>query len=448
VFAAAAAASKLDQATTTGLTPTITVLEATPKTLTKVSISGGGRCNVLHDTMKPVPQLLSHYPRGNRELNGLFQKHFTPSQMKEWFKRRGVELHTEADGRMFPVTNDSATIVNCLLEDAERGGVCIRTKEKVVSLSKVGDGESDDGVGFVIETSSGSQDIYDAVILATGSSRMGWDMAQSFGHSIVPPVPSLFTLNAKHQIKEGQVFCNLAGVSVPHAKTTLRIKVEGKKKKKVLEQEGPLLVTHHGLTGPAVLRLSAFAAREFHDLNYRTDVIVHWAPEFGNAMDIETQLWKMKGVTPKRNVASSCPLINNPNDDDNTSPVIPRRLWSALARESGFEKDDIWAEVSKKKVGTLSRMIAEFNVDVTGKGVFKEEFVTAGGVKLKEITMKTMESKKCEGLYFCGEVIDVDGVTGGFNFMNCWSTGHTAGVNAVEKVLLSMSENQNNEELV
>ena len=181
-----------------------------------------------------------------------------------------------------------------------------------------------------------------------------------------------------------------------------KIKVEGKKKKKVIAQDGPILITHHGLSGPAVLRLSAFAAKEFKDMNYRGVVFINWAPSFGNAVEIEKILWPMTSITPKKKVSSVCPLL-----DENGSSVIPKRLWAALVKESYIEPDQIWAEASKKKIGKLSRNIAEFVVDVTGKGVFKDEFVTAGGVSLKQLNMKTLESKKLPGLYFCGELIDL-----------------------------------------
>jgi len=213
--------------------------------------------------------------------------------------------------------------------------------------------------------------------------------------------------------------------------------VPGKKRKKVITQEGPLLFTHHGISGPSVLRLSAFAAREFHDINYQGNISINWAPRFGPAENIESVFIRMAKTSPKRTVASSCPLVNN----DGTS-AIPRRLWSKLVSECGFNVDSedankaVWGEAPKKKLGALSRAVTACEVSVTGKGTFKEEFVTAGGIKLKEITMNTMESKICPGLYFCGEMIDVDGVTGGFNFMNCWGTGFVAGTNAAKKIML------------
>ena len=207
------------------------------------------------------------------------------------------------------------------------------------------------------------------------------------------------------------------------------MKVPGRKKKKMLQQDGPLLITHHGLSGPAALRLSAFAAREFHDANYQQSINIHWAPDFGSVEEIENILWAFKSSAPKRAVSSSCPLSR-----EDKSSAIPRRLWSALVIRSGFDKTTTWNDAPKKKVRKLAGFVGEFSTNVTGKGIFKEEFVIAGGVSLKEIDLRNMESKKCPGLFFCGEIIDVDGVTGGYNFMNCWSTGFVAG-NGVANLL-------------
>ncbi len=417
------------------------VLEATSTLMNKVRISGGGRCNVLHDTSKPVSVLLNGYPRGKKELTGLFKKHFSPSDAEKWFRDRGVELKTEQDGRMFPITDSSQTIINCIKDSTLRHDVQINTRQKVISVEsnqqreQQGDEESCGSAGFTVslrngETKEDHQEYYDRIIIATGSNPGSYELCKNLGHNIIPPVPSLFTFNTKNQNKEGQIFHNLSGLSVQSTIVTLKMKVEGKKKKKILQQEGPLLITHHGISGPAPLRLSAFAAREFKEMNYRGDVFVHWAPEFGSATEIESLLWSMTSLAPKKKITSVCPLM-----DESNSSVIPKRLWSALVIESGFDGTEIWAEAKKKKVGALSRTIAEFVVDVTGKGVFKEEFVTAGGVSLKELDMKTLESKKCPGLYFCGEVIDVDGVTGGFNFMNCWATGFMAGTNSALSIV-------------
>mmetsp|Transcript_27475 Transcript_27475/g.42009 ORF Transcript_27475/g.42009 Transcript_27475/m.42009 type:complete len:485 (-) Transcript_27475:1028-2482(-) len=393
----------------------VIVFEASPSTLTKVSISGGGRCNVLHDTTKSIPEILGGYPRGKKELTGLMNKRFTPTQAKEWFTSRGVQLKTEPDGRMFPVTDSSQTIIDCITDAAIDAGVQICKYEKVKAISSVceidgGDDDSTANPKFCVSIQHKKEvreEEFDSVILATGSSPIGHEMASSLGHSIVQPVPSLFTLNAKLQVKEGGVLHGLSGVSVKFAKVEFKYAVPNQKKKKALLQEGPLLITHHGISGPATLRLSAFGARQFKDINYQGDVKVHWAPELGTSDEIFEALWKLTLVSG-RTVSSACPL----QLQDGSSP-IPRRLWSSLVEDSGIGKERKWAEAPKKQVRKLALNISEFMVHTTGKGVFKDEFVTAGGVKLKEINMNTMQSKKCPGLFLCGEVIDIDSVTGG-----------------------------------
>lgn len=400
----------------------VVVLESGRKTLTKVAISGGGRCNVMHDTDKPLNDILSGYPRGSKELRGLMTKRFSPAQAREWFTSRGVELKTESDGRMFPVTDNSETIIDCIENAARSCGVEILLNKRVDSIQRGEDGS------FAVEVKGEADPTYfDSIILATGSAPIGFKLAQSLGHKIVKPVPSLFTLNAKHDIKEGGVLHDLSGLSVQSTRIAFKAAVEGKKKKNVLTQEGPLLITHHGISGPATLRLSAFAARELKDVNYRGKVTINWAPEFGSGNDIEALLWSMTTASPKRMVSSVCPLLT-----DKGSSVIPRRLWSSMVEKSGFETGSRWCDASKKKVRALARCVGEFQLEFTGKGVFKEEFVTAGGILLKEIDMKTMGSKKCPGLYCCGELINVDGVTGGYNFQNCWSTGFVSGNSAAD----------------
>jgi predicted Rossmann fold flavoprotein len=407
----------------------VIVLEAGGKTLKKVAISGGGRCNVLHDTSKPVADILQGYPRGKKELTGLLQTRFAPSQAHEWFTKRGVVLKTEADGRMFPNTDSSQTIIDTLLGAAQQAGVDIVTQCKTEAIRADGSGQ------FVVTSKKKSDDsskdtLYDSVILATGSSPSGYQLAADLGLDIVRPVPSLFTLSAKTQVQEGGLLYGLSGLSVPSAEVTFTISFPGKQKKKVLQQEGPLLITHHGISGPATLRLSAFGAREFYDIKYQGDVMIHWAPELGTTEEIYEQLWKMTLIIPKRTVSTSCPLMRKDG-----SSAIPKRLWQAFCVESGLDKETRWAAASKKSVRALARMLGECVLHVTGKGVFKEEFVTAGGVSLKNIDMRTMEAKSCPGLFLCGELIDVDGITGGYNFMNCWSTGYVAGKSAAVHVM-------------
>ena len=405
----------------------VQVLEASSKTLTKVKISGGGRCNVLHDTSKPVTDLLAGYPRGNKELNGLLHRRFSPTQAQQWFEERGVQLKTEGDGRMFPVTDSSQTVVDALL-GAARNQVSIRTRCQVESIQRVQDDE--DGRVFhvgIAEKQNGQKvktnERFHAVVLATGSVGAGYRIAEALGHTIVPTVPSLFTLNCKFAVQPGGILFGLSGVSVPNAQVSFcvpksKASSKNRRKRQLLQQTGPLLITHHGLSGPAPLRLSAFGAREFATHTYRGHLLVNWAPDLATTTDeLAELLWRATTAHPKKTIATNFPI----------SAMMPRRLWAALAAEAGVEPETAWGSVNKKTVRKLATQIRECSLEMTGKGTFKEEFVTAGGVSLKEIDMTSMESKICPGLYFCGEVIDVDGVTGGFNFMNAWATGYVAG---------------------
>ena len=467
----------------------VIVFEGTSKTMSKVRISGGGRCNVMHDTTKPLPQILSSYPRGTKELRGLYTKRFTPSDAYDWFTSRGVSLKTESDGRMFPTTDDSQTIIDTIYTAALDSGVEVRMKEKVESVEWIADNGTEDATDasghYVVNTSSKSptsservqsQEQFDALILATGSFPLGHVIAKSLGHEIVKPVPSLFTFDAKDLVNDGGVFNGLAGVSVPWAQLTLVVndemmgksssseneaklettieaspsdkpakkKRKRKKKAPTIIQEGPLLITHHGVSGPAALRLSAFAAREFHAVKYNCHVKIHFCPKWeeeqtapkgissnsGEGIVFDT-LWNMSRLIPKRNVATSCPLFMKGTDENGKSiPVMPKRLWQALVQYSNIPEGTTWGDASKSMIRALSNNISAFQLHVTSKGIFKEEFVTAGGVHLKEVKMSTMESKIRPGLFMCGEVLDVDGVTGGFNFMGCWSTGFVAGEGA------------------
>ncbi len=412
----------------------VVVLEATSKTLSKVKISGGGRCNVLHDTSKTTSTILAGYPRGQKELQGLYHKRFTPTMARDWFELRGVELKVEADGRMFPVTDSSQTIMDTLMGAASEAGVDVRLRQKVVNVTKDEDDTTTTTTKFTIHYKDGTTEDFCSVILATGSTPAGHALAMSLGHDpLVQPVPSLFTLNCKHAIVEEGLLHGLSGLSVPTGKITLRVDNtddnNNNRKKQQIVQEGPILITHHGISGPATLRLSAFAAREFRDINYRGIVTVNWdtqafSMDKSNPEQVLEELWKVTLSNPKKKIASLCPLANN---------AIPRRLWQALVVHSGFSPDDKWGSAPKKMVRKLATNLVACPLEITSKGTFKEEFVTAGGVNLKEIDMKTMESKVCEGLYLCGEVINVDGVTGGFNFMNCWSTGFVAGESCSEK---------------
>jgi len=404
---------------------------------------------------------------------------------------------------MFPVTDSSEAVIDALLSAASVGDIVdIRKRQKVLDV-KLSDTRSLSSAPFSIslqvkegDSKQVRSEAFDAVILASGSAPAGYQLAQSIleqssamedkpttkrTDTLVAPVPSLFTMNTKNDIsEEGTLLYGLAGVSVPKARVTFcpeeqekiiihkasesedpMAKKEQKRPKRPsahLQQEGPLLVSHHGVTGPAVLRLSAFGARDFHKVNYRGTLRIHWAPDLGSVDDIAELLWKMKQTNPKRMLVTGCPLsvtatlkdssaadsLSNANLESALKPgfvqkviaAIPKRLWSSLIINTcEIDPTVTWAEVNKKAVRKLATAIADCKLQVTGKGTFKEEFVTAGGVSLKNIDMRTMMSKSCKGFFLCGEVINVDGVTGGFNFINCWGTGHVAGTNAIDYVL-------------
>ncbi|MEZ2278899.1 MAG: NAD(P)/FAD-dependent oxidoreductase [Microcoleus sp.] len=390
----------------------VTLLEAGRQLLAKVRISGGGRCNATHACFDPAI-LVQNYPRGGKALRGAFTR-FQPRDTVEWFASHSVTLKTEADGRMFPVTDDSATIVNCLIRAAEDAGVQIRTGDAVVSVkqltSDIGEGphssasltdRGDTAPRFEIELKSGEQLKCDRLLLATGSNPSGFKWAKDLGHTIEPPVPSLFTFN----IYDSRIQ-DLAGVSVANAK----VKLPGAK----LEQSGPLLITHWGVSGPAVLKLSAWGARFLHDRHYRTPVLINWLPQY-NPEVLRQQLLGVKSQLSHRLVVSSCPF------------PIPRRLWERLTSAIGIDEPKRWADISNKTLDKLLQELVQGEYQITGKGAFKEEFVTCGGVNLKEVDFKTMESRRCRGLYFAGEILDIDGVTGGFNFQSAWTTAWLAG---------------------
>lgn len=377
-----------------GKAGSVTLFEATPHLLAKVRISGGGRCNVTHSCFEPA-ELVKKYPRGGRELLGAFHR-FQPRDTIEWFASRGVATKTEEDGRMFPVTDDSATIVDCLMSAAARAGVNIRLSTAVRSIIKEAD-------TFRLTLGTGSIEEFDRVIVATGGNKSsgGLAIAESFGHSIVPPVPSLFTFH----ITDPRL-TDLSGISVESATVT----APGTK----LKTDGPVLITHAGLSGPGILKLSAWGAREFAEKNYAFPIALNWVPPH-----TRDSLIKALSVVREQNARKQVTTF---------SPIaMPQRLWERFVIAAGISTTTPWAHVSNPSLQTLATQLtaAEFRVD--GKSMFKDEFVTCGGVKLSEVEFKTMESRKCAGLHFAGEVLDIDGVTGGFNFQNAWTTGYLAG---------------------
>jgi len=373
----------------------VTLLEAGSTFLSKVKISGGGRCNVTRAVFDPV-ELVKGYPRGATELRGVFSR-FQPRDTVAWFEARGVRLKAEPDLRMFPVTDDSQTIIDCLLGEARKGGVALRTHAAAEAVTREGD-------GFVVSLRGGAALRADAILLATGSNPKGLAIAQSLGHKLVAPVPSLFNFVIHDPRLE-----DLAGITVPQVATTLKV---GDLK---LQQTGSVLVTHAGLSGLALLRLSAWGARELHAANYQATLVVDWVPTRSEA-DLRAAFDATRTQHPKGTVGANAPF-----------PEVPRRLWERLLAASGIAPDTKWAEAPRKGLNLLTQQLKLGAFPITGKGPFKEEFVTCGGVSRKEVDFRTMESRVCPGLYFAGEVLDIDGITGGFNFQNAWSTGWIAG---------------------
>ena len=371
----------------------VTILEKAAQPLGKVRISGGGRCNVTHACFDPA-QLVTFYPRGGKALRGPFMR-FQPRDTIAWFAGRGAALKTEADGRVFPVTDSSATIVDCLLHAAHAAGVTLRTHAPVTRVSRSAGG------GFQIELATGETLAADSVLLATGGERRPYAWVQDLGHTIQPPVPSLFTFTVRDARLTG-----LAGVSVPLAH--LRLAESG------LTQAGPLLITHWGLSGPAVLRLSAWGARVLHDQQYQAELRINWLPD-----------WTRQAVHDHLQAAKTAQARRAPGSQALFD--LPLRLWQRLALAAGVSEGQRWGDLTRLQSQRLLDELTAGVYAIEGKGVFKEEFVTCGGVTLDEVNFKTMESRCCPGLYLAGEILDVDGVTGGFNFQNAWTTGSLAG---------------------
>ena len=382
----------------------VTIYEATAHPLAKVRISGGGRCNVTHACFDPR-ELTRRYPRGGRELRGAFSR-WQPRDTVEWFAAKGVSLKTEADGRMFPVTDDSQTIVDCLMQAVRAAGVTLRTNCGVKRVERVDPGVNPLGSThstFRLELTTGETVRCDRLLLATGGNRTnaGFEFARQSGHTIEPPVPSLFTFNVVDPRLQ-----DLAGVSVEDAAVT----VTGT----TLQERGPLLITHWGLSGPAVLKLSAWGARQLHDRAYRCELRVNWAPRF-NVETARAALESARAGNPRKQLTTWCPL------------GLPLRLWEKLTAAGGFAPTATWAGLGNAALRELAAQACDGVFAVNGKSTFKEEFVTCGGVRLAEVDFKTMESRLRPGLHFAGEVLDIDGVTGGFNFQSAWTTGWLAG---------------------
>jgi predicted Rossmann fold flavoprotein len=380
----------------------VSIYERGPEFLTKVRISGGGRCNVTHACFDPRT-LSEHFPRGERALISPLHR-FSPGDTVAWFEARGVRLKTEADGRMFPVTDSSQTIIECLMSEAKAAGVHLFPRKGIEGAAlRVGG-----GFELIMGRHGGTGAVpchifCDRLLLATGGSRSvaGARLAKSLGHTLVPAVPSLFSLHVPTPWLR-----SLPGVSIPE----VEVSVSGTK----LRERGPMLITHNGVSGPAILRLSAWGARVLHGLDYRFSLRVNWLPEL-TVDAIRAQLQSLRLSNPNRLV------INSP------LPPLPVRLWEQLALAAGIDGEMRWTTLPRAKAHALAQLLTRTELEVNGKSLNKEEFVTCGGVSLREINFKTMESRLTPGLYFAGELLDLDGITGGFNFQAAWTTGWIAG---------------------
>lgn len=367
----------------------VAILERGKEVLTKVRISGGGRCNVTHACFVPN-ELVQFYPRGEKELRGPFHQ-FCSGDTIEWFEKHGVELKIEDDGRMFPITDSSQTIIDCFLSSTKKLGIDVLTGQSVQSVFKGND-------YWKVETNSETFSCQ-KLVMTTGSNPKIWDLLAEMGHTIVPPVPSLFTFNIKDKrIKD------LMGVSA-----FANVKVKNSR----LSASGPLLITHWGMSGPGILRLSAWGAIELFRKNYQFTIQVNWLNDIAPD-EIEEQLKELKLEHSKKVVCKKSPFN------------FPNRLWESLVLASEISDETKWADLTKKQLGNLANQLTNAEFQVNGKSTFKEEFVTAGGIDLREINFKTMESKLHENLYFAGEIVNIDAITGGFNFQNAWTGGFIA----------------------
>lgn len=364
----------------------VAILERGKEVLTKVKISGGGRCNVTHACFEPNV-LVKNYPRGEKELRGPFHQ-FQPQDTIQWFAKRGVKTHTEADGRMFPTTNNSQTIIDCFLNACDSLHIPILTNHSVQGLQQEED-------LWQVLTTQGSLSCK-SLVIATGSNPKMLQMLQDLGHQIVPSAPSLFTFN----IKDERI-SDLMGVS--HL-------VEVKVKDTNLTSQGSLLITHWGMSGPAILKLSAWGARILAEKNYQFNIQINFVPEIKQDL-VREQLQQFRNNHPKKKISKN-PVFG-----------LTQRLWEKLVLASGILEDQTWADTNKKQMNQLVLQLTETTFTVNGKSTFKEEFVTAGGVQLKEVNFKTLESKILPRLYLAGEVLNIDAITGGFNFQNCWTGG-------------------------
>jgi predicted Rossmann fold flavoprotein len=372
----------------------VSIYERGSEFLTKVRISGGGRCNVTHACFD-ARAMSERYPRGERALISPLHR-FSASDTIAWFESRGVKLKTEEDGRIFPVTDSSQTVIDCLVDAAKASGVRLFTRKGVEAVLK-------NAAGFELKFSSGGTTSCDRVLLATGGTRsnLGADIARSLGHTLLPAVPSLFSFHVAEKWLRSLPGISVADVAASVPQTPLK-------------ERGPLLITHNGVSGPVILRLSAWGARILHERHYAFRLRLNWAPALSEQKLLQN-FRSLRESHPNRRVANS-PIAD-----------LPARLWEQLVIAAEINRETCWTALSRENANRLVAQILRTELTVVGKSLNKEEFVTCGGVKLNEVDFKTMQSRIVPGLYFAGEVLDIDGITGGFNFQAAWATGWIAG---------------------
>ncbi len=375
----------------------VTIFEQSRKLLAKVKISGGGRCNVTNGCTS-ISTLAKAYPRGGKQLKKAFREFNTAHTMR-WFEERGVALMTQEDNCVFPVSQDSQTIIDCFLAEARRHGIQIKTQAGVVGMERL----PDDQWRLHFRKGQPEPEVFHRVVVATGGSpkRRGLEWLEEMPHEIEDPVPSLFTFNMP-----GERVTELMGVVVEQ----VQVDIQGTK----LKSDGPLLITHWGMSGPAILKLSAFGARTLSEMGYRFRAQVNWANE-RNAQAVADALQDLAEAHPQKAAANLRPYD------------LPKRLWHFLLEKAELPADKKWSELGKKGINKLTHLLTNDVYEVSGKTTFKEEFVTCGGVSLSSIDFKSMQSRSCPNIYFAGEVLDIDGITGGYNFQSAWTTAYIAG---------------------
>ncbi|MCW5515083.1 NAD(P)/FAD-dependent oxidoreductase [Muriicola sp. Z0-33] len=392
----------------------VAILERGKQVLSKVRVSGGGRCNVTHAEFDPGA-LTKNYPRGEKELLGPFHTHCT-GDVVAFFEDRNVPLKIESDGRMFPVSDTSASIIDCFLNETKNLGIQLLKNSPVTDLKPLNNEEAGNEGGWRV-FSAKKEYVAKKLLLTTGSNQKIWNILSRLGHNIIAPVPSLFTFNIKDPRISGiQGLSSHAAVEVVPRKLSKEISISLRSnaaKRRALTSEGPLLITHWGMSGPAILKLSAWGARDLNAYEYKFKIRINWLPDY-HRDGVLSHLQEIKAVEPKKTILRT------------KAVEIPRRLWINLVQASGISRDMQWAAASAKDMERLTEQLTQSIFTVEGKSTFKEEFVTAGGVDLKEVNFKTFESKKHPHLYFAGEIINVDAITGGFNFQNAWTGAYIA----------------------